>query len=73
MVENILSSIRGIGKKKDIILKDIKIMWQLQIWSPERLNMVIKKKPTMCYIVLKSLLNKKFNKEVSGVQLVWQT
>lgn len=48
-------------------------MWQLQIWSPERLNMVIKKKPTMCYIVLKSLLNKKFNKEVSGVQLVWQT
>lgn len=27
----------------------------------------------MCYIVLKSLLNKKFNKEVSGVQLVWQT
>lgn len=48
-------------------------MWQLQIWSPERLNMVIKKKKTMRYIVLKSLLNKKFNKEVSGVQLVWQT
>lgn len=45
MVEYILSSITGIGKKKkDIILKDIKIMGQLQIWSPERLNMVIKKK-----------------------------
>lgn len=49
-------------------------MGQLQIWSPERLDMVIKKnKKTMRYIVLKSLLNKKFNKEVSGVQLVWQS
>lgn len=72
MVEYILSSITGIGKKKDINLKDIKIMGQLQIWSPERLNMVIKKN-TMRYIVLKSLLNNKFNKEVSGVQLVWQS
>lgn len=43
MANNKLSSVTGIGKN-DIILEDIKIMWQLQIWSPERLNMVIKKK-----------------------------